>query len=239
MLFLLIISAPFDCLTFQSKLITNNNTPCDLAKSGDVGPIVTGIRELIRLPLHLSDTNLIQIFGHYSVGIGASIADVSYKNQNKSLLVNLDITNTFAHTLNNVSTSKTMLIIANNELVVYTYLMTKYMPTLYEKSLKKSVNQIIPSKIIPYGIIINQNIHEITIIQEYANEFIFDIKNDTPTGINRLFFHGIGIDFYHHNIAIFTLNKNLYGSLGFESKYFFIPVTNKKWRKHIKDNGAF
>jgi hypothetical protein len=243
MLFLLMISSPFNCRTFQSKLLNRNSINCRsmLFGMGEIGPIVSGIRDLIKYPLRLSDVDLIQIFGHYSVGIGASIADVSVKSRfpfarsHKSLLVNLDVTNTFSHTNPfNMETSKTMLIFFSGQIHLYTFLNTMEMPDLYITTLKDQPK--------PQTIIINQDLHNIATIQQYVTARIFD--NPRPPVVPRLFFHGIGTNGNGNgteNYAVFTLNKNLYGRSkdSFKSKYLIIPITKARWLEDIMREANF
>lgn len=234
MLFLLIITAPFDCNLFTTKLKPGTINNCGLIlPSADLGPIVTGIRELIRLPLHLTDYNLIQVFGHYSAGIGASIANVSGQQQHKSLLVNLDVTNTFSHSVNNVDMSKTMLIFSNRKITVYTYLIPQHIPRLYRNPkaplrFPQTLNPIEP-------ILIQQDLHNLDKIQDYITRRIYD-NPQSLLSYSRLFFHGIDMTNRH---AIFTLNKNKYG-WPFVAKSIFIDLhTVPDWLKSIIEESNF
>ena len=229
MLFLLIITAPFDCRLFTTKLKPGTINNCEtILPSADLGPVVTGIRELIRLPLQLNDCNLIQVFGHYSVGIGASIANVSLDPiSHKSLLVNLDVTNTFSHTNANVITSKTMLIYNKGQLTIHTFLNTTNMPQLYQNNIIPPMQKIF---------LIEQNLHEMSKIQEYITKRFFDTPDNKPPYYCRLFFHGIDIT---HKHAIFTLNKNKYG-WPFVAKSIFIGFpTVPGWLQSIITQSNF
>jgi len=230
MLFLLIITAPFDCKLFQTKLLNGNHVNCgNIIPIADLGPIPTGIREIVRNPLKLSDSNLMQIFGHYSAGIGAAIADVSISSQQfKTILINLDITNTFAHTDPNVQTSKTMVIFNGINIHVYTFLFVtaQNMPTLY----------ILPRT--NFGpITIYQDLNQMTTIHQYIIKHMPDSQQK-----KRLFFHGITTN-ANDSFAIFSLNKALYGVgnpvQAFQSKYLIIPNKNPNWLQTIINNSHF
>jgi hypothetical protein len=224
MLFLLIVSSPFDCNNF-SRLIRKSVDCMSLQPSSTIGPIVSGIRELYKYPLSLIDIDLIQIFGHVPIGIGASIFEFSEKRSNKSTLINLDTSNTFKHLPDNINLAKTMLTYDNGLISIYSYL---------NLNIQSLAGKLISEGSLPVTITINQNLNDITQIQKYTRSVLLDASRD-----NRLFFHGIGVDSNNNNFALFTLNQNLYGKGGFNSKYFVIPVTNKNWYSYITRNAQF
>jgi len=233
MLFLLIISAPFNCNVFSTKL----RTPImckNLPSSGSVGPVVSGIRELIKNPLRLSDKNLLQIFGHYSVGCGVSISDISDISTptHRSLLVNLDVTNTYSHTTNtNFINSRAIIVSHNGIMYAYTHINTNKSPFLMNDS-----KQSLP----PTNITIDEalNIDQQHQIQRASQQQIGDSpvnhneyrkvdpkyidKGDEPT-FNRLYFHGI--DTTHR--AVFTFNQDRYGPGKFGMKFLLIDITKR------------
>jgi len=223
MLLLLVISSPFNCPLFQTKITTQIDCQgLGLLPSAEVGPIVPGIRELINSPLHLTDKNLLQIFGHYSTGVGISITDVSLAPKGpQSLLVNLDVANTFSH-VDPVSfnSSRAIIIYRQNIIDAHSHFSTN------------TIQKQIVEKPVPLTITIDDDLHNLREIQKYAHHKI-------RRGIfNQLYFHGI--DKQHTpNLAIFTLNNKQYGPGNFGVKYFFIPVTNKKWYDHIQDQADF
>ena len=100
MLFLLIITSPFDCKKYLEKLKTDKynpkNTLCDkMYSSQQTGPIMPGIFNMRKLMYTCTDRQLYQIIGHRPVGIGATIDEFKDSSNNVSYLITLDNSNSF------------------------------------------------------------------------------------------------------------------------------------------------
>ena len=107
MLFLLMVTAPFDCKTFIKKTIFSDDTfvnnACNtkvLEINSSITSTMAGIKEL-RNNCPLISKKLYNIFGHNPNGFGTTIDVIKSKdkdNSNKTYLINLDTSNTFAGT---------------------------------------------------------------------------------------------------------------------------------------------
>ena len=100
MLFLLIITSPFDCKKYLEKLKTDRYDPkkklCDkMYSSQQTGPIMPGIFNMRKLMYTCTDRQLYQIIGHRPVGIGATIDEFKDSSNNVSYLITLDNSNSF------------------------------------------------------------------------------------------------------------------------------------------------
>ena len=100
MLFLLIITSPFDCKKYLEKLETDKYNAkkklCDkIYPSPQTGPIMPGIFNMRKLMYTCTDRQLYQIIGHRPVGIGATIDEFKDSSDNVSYLITLDNSNSF------------------------------------------------------------------------------------------------------------------------------------------------
>ena len=100
MLFLLIITSPFDCKKYLEKLKTDKYDPnkklCDkMYSSQQTGPIMPGIFNMRKLMYTCIDRQLYQIIGHRPVGIGATMDEFKDSSNNVSYLITLDNSNSF------------------------------------------------------------------------------------------------------------------------------------------------
>jgi len=222
LLFILIISAPFDCQKFLSKVIPGLNNPSvciNFQKMSDIGPIVTGIRELERLPLDIP--NLVQVFGHYSTGHGVTFAEIG-----NSILINLDITNTFSHRLTNPKITKAILIFDIDTVEAHSEYINPE-NTIYSDNL--------PIDKRPMSVNVDiLNLQPLLKIQEKANNEVLSKLHlfDMPPGEQnaRLFFHGFTKD---HKYAVFTLNQQGYGAGKFGYKLIYYNLTDPQIQKII------
>jgi hypothetical protein len=247
MLFLLIVTAPFNCDIFSTKLRIPVNCR-GLLPSGSVGPVVSGIREVIKNPLRLSDKNLLQIFGHYSTGCGVSITDVSAQTPqtpqtHRSVLINLDVTNTYSHTnVNNYNNSRAIITYRRGDMHAYTHIATSSIPST-TPVIMGTLGQEIPQFItINEEININiqlqlQKIAQDKIIEKSIfnqKQLRFDPKAPSKPVFNKLYFHGFDTT-RTPKLAVFTLNQNYYGPGVFGAKYILIDV-EKNINEFIRDN---
>jgi hypothetical protein len=116
--FLLTIATGFNCSNFTKLLIDPSGIDCkDLPTPSDIGPIMPGIESLRKSMFIMEGRTIYQIIGHKPIGMN-TIVDLYESGDNKSILINLDISNTFMATnynklaLENVSENK--IIIENN-----------------------------------------------------------------------------------------------------------------------------
>lgn len=134
MLFMLLMTAPFNCENFVKKLNLNNETlqtlqTCNLNTS-IYSPILPGIASLRNNMFRSNTVNVYQIIGHSPIGFSNTIdyyEQVSDTvNKTYSVLINLDTSNTFLGTNENKDlNSKSFVVINtdNNEITTYTNLM--------------------------------------------------------------------------------------------------------------------
>lgn len=110
MLFLLIMSSPFDCVSFNGKIKESDIKPnCDdIISSGRLSPIMAGYEIMRTEFFYVEDYDVYQIYGHMPVGYGTTI-DMFEKNELKSFLINMDSSNSFTGSSVNTGDSKSYL----------------------------------------------------------------------------------------------------------------------------------
>ena len=110
MLFLLIMSSPFDCMNFTKKITEINRPKCDgIDSSIQISPIMPGYETMRNEYFYVKEYNVYQIFGHQPVGYASTI-DMFENNQNlQSFLINLDSSNSFTGSSINTGNSKSYL----------------------------------------------------------------------------------------------------------------------------------
>lgn len=96
--FLLTIATGFNCDNFTKLLIDPSGIDCkDLPTPLDIGPIMPGIESLRKSMFIMEGRTIYQIIGHKPIGMN-TIVDLYESGDNKSILINLDISNTFMAT---------------------------------------------------------------------------------------------------------------------------------------------
>lgn len=96
--FLLTIATGFNCIGFTGLLSDPSGIDCkDLPTPLDIGPIMPGIESLRKSMFIMEGRTIYQIIGHKPIGMN-TIVDLYESGSNKSILINLDISNTFMAT---------------------------------------------------------------------------------------------------------------------------------------------
>lgn len=96
--FLLTIATNFNCDNFTKLLIDPSGIDCkDLPTPLDIGPIMPGIESLRKSMFIMDGRTIYQIIGHKPIGMN-TIVDLYESGDNKAVLINLDISNTFMAT---------------------------------------------------------------------------------------------------------------------------------------------
>jgi len=107
--FLLTIATGFNCDNFTKLLLDPSGIDCkDLPTPLDIGPIMPGIENLRKSMFIMEGRTIYQIIGHKPIGMN-TIVDLYESGSNKSILINLDISNTF------MATSLNKIILNENE----------------------------------------------------------------------------------------------------------------------------
>ncbi len=203
-LFLLIISTPFNCSKFIEK-IKNDDILCNNIKSSELyGPIVPGIFNMRNLFFTVKNKIIYQIIGHKPLGFGATIDYFESLEKiptgSSGVLINLDISNSFNgmiyNKLENNNLSKTMLKISSNgnvslysqiniddksdKLTIEDYIDTYKYDTNPEKK-----DKIIKSK--------SFDLTKTIIIENNIDELKHIIKYTTINNYNTINYHGYTI----------------------------------------------
>ena len=107
--FLLTIATGFNCDNFTKLLIDPSEIDCkDLPTPIDIGPIMPGIDNLRKSMFIMEGRTIYQIIGHKPIGMN-TIVDLYESGNNKAVLINLDISNTFmATSLNKLDLSDSL-----------------------------------------------------------------------------------------------------------------------------------
>ena len=96
--FLLTIATGFNCDNFTKLLIDPSGIDCtNLPSPIDIGPIMPGIESLRKSMFIMEGRTIYQIIGHKPIGMN-TIVDLYESGNNKAVLINLDISNTFMAT---------------------------------------------------------------------------------------------------------------------------------------------
>jgi hypothetical protein len=147
MLFLLIMTSPFNCTRFNDLLKDNKKINCeDIISSNQISPIMAGYAVMRNEFFYIEDYEVYQIYGHAPVGYSSTID--MFENGCKTFLINLDSSNSFIGTSNNSGNSKSFLQINldinPNEILVNSIInISKDMKkTVYDESQIESYNEV-------------------------------------------------------------------------------------------------
>jgi hypothetical protein len=222
--FLLTIATGFNCNNFKSLLnplqpeIDCTNLPTPL----DIGPIMPGIESLRKSMFIMENRTIYQIIGHKPIGIN-TIVDLYETGNDKSVLINLDISNTFMSmdlnkldTVENKNLSFNKLIIEkqNIDLISNIYLNINELnlikiddSTDLFKALKKEDKDTIFYS------------SDYLIPQDETRELIINGDNN----MDQAFFENIKL----------LKNNNLSYNCKIDDKFHVVTYMNKEWKKGI------
>ena len=203
-LFLLIMTAPFNCTDYVGKLdpTKSGKKMCEsLNKSitaRNYSPILPGVKDLRKLVFGIKNNTVYQIIGHVPSGYSSTIDYFEDNiNNSKSVVVNLDTSNTFLGTNSNiygVNRSKSYITIENNIITTYTDIHTKLPVEYYNNENLNKDNLETSANIFRLSNDLKGKIKETDIVNiKYSNvidDELLDIIRKFKKISSDLFIHG-------------------------------------------------
>lgn len=231
-LFLLIMSAPFNCANFLSKIDTTKyNFNCgNISNTELISPILPGYRNIRKEFFLIKDIEIIQIFGHQPVGYCGTIdlfTNPERPNLNSYAIVT-DFSNTFANSLINRGNSKSYVLINTDgssrvlSTIEYSFPADKVVNCCENGNLLVNFNSFSQENFnklyfndynkdqIEGEIQLNSNLNDLELVDLLKKS---SLTNSSDNYIN---FHGYYIDNGVQRV-VFTLNQN-------DSKQMFIKI---------------
>lgn len=198
-LMILIISSAFNAEHFVGKIKPIYEvSSLNLVKAEFISPVISGFPEFKVNHFFCKDHTLVQIFGHKPNGYASTIKGYYFETQ-KTIIINLDTTNSFSTTPVNTGKSKNFIVIDSDteNMIIYASINhnlgnTKYVSENFEDNYIKQVNGI--RYVSEY---VSPNL-EINMIINLKDEFINTILHNTKHYID---FHGLDDE-----RIIFTIN---------------------------------